>query len=146
MYTATCKACAWSRTYSTWDDGPYECEACGCCFFNYRRHARIMSRLIFCRYPDCLVGYASVGGDQPRKCPSCGRHARWTTQVPKVAAMSAEGDEPIHPYVITYNDAKFLRRVHIEPEFGLPSDDTPLGGDTADRPDPLSEDGGPTRT
>ncbi len=63
------------------------------------------SILLFCTR--CWTGYASIG-EVPVKCPACDRVTRWVTKFPQ--------DRPTVPYVLSVNDAQFLKALKIDPE------------------------------
>lgn len=66
-----------------------------------------MSAILFwCR--KCDGGFQLVGGEIPPICPGCGQATSYTTSPPM--------NDPVKPYVITRNDAGFLKRRGIASE------------------------------
>jgi len=63
---------------------------------------------LWCRRPDCGIGYASVGGDVPTICPGCLQDALWTTFAPLQASVP-----PRVAWTLNYNDRKFLNTLRI---------------------------------
>lgn len=67
-----------------------------------------VSKLLYCKYDDCRIGYASVAGDVPSMCPACSRPAHWSTMQPE-----ATYHEPLSPWNVSRNDRKFLKGLRI---------------------------------
>lgn len=67
-------------------------------------------REIWCRYADCGVQHTVLMGRFPDACPACKRDARWST-MPPIAYP-----DPLAPYDVNRNDARFLRSIKIDPE------------------------------
>ncbi len=63
------------------------------------------SILLFCTR--CWTGYASIG-EVPVRCPACDRVTRWVTKFPET--------QPKVPYILSVNDATFLKALKIDPE------------------------------
>lgn len=70
-----------------------------------------MSKLLYCKYDDCRIGYASVAGDVPSMCPACSRPAHWSTMQPE-----ARYQPPKDPWKISVNDKRFLKGLKIRAE------------------------------
>lgn len=63
-----------------------------------------MALTLWCRWPDCRKGYASVE-EIPPICPACGREADWTTR-----------EQPRVAFKLTRDDVRFLRMLRIRPD------------------------------
>ena len=72
-----------------------------------------MAETLWCRYPDCQIGYASVAGERPLVCPNCEQPARWTTTEPAAPPMPKRGRDPAKVYRLSTNDRRFLKAVRI---------------------------------
>lgn len=83
------------------------------------------ARLIWCTWPDCLAGYASLG-ERPRVCPVCDRPTHWShARGPAFHQVMGFtewidrflGRDPKVAYELTPSDRLFLKslRIHADP-------------------------------
>lgn len=68
-----------------------------------------MARELFCRYDHCGYSCWVTAGMLPLICKGCKRSAKWNTE-----PVAPRTSEPRVPYLISLNDKRFLRSLHIK--------------------------------
>lgn len=71
-----------------------------------------MALILYCRA--CLEGLRFQGGEMPKHCTRCGFGKQ--PEDMRVWLTAEELPDPRQPYRVTYNDARFLKSLRIDPE------------------------------
>jgi hypothetical protein len=65
---------------------------------------------LWCGYPRCGKGYASVAGDIPKICPACEKPGRWRTEV----SVPRRHTTRTFPYDLSAYDTRLLKLLRID--------------------------------